>query len=367
MPSLRDVCRWGAVVGATLIAATTVTLVGCASTGGSSETAAAKPTVRYSLDAPQQWPGDLVVPLYGGQSYRQVDVTINGQAAGRYLLDTGANRPVIDTGRANHLGLPDVGGGTTTGIAGAKATRFRQAESIGLRADQDPVSPFLLETPGTRMIAMNMRQLAGPRGPQHAGIVCFRTLMSVPFTFNSQARTLTLHRPNDFRPPDVSDPSVTRVRLRRFHGLPVVDASLKDEDGQAVPIRLILDTGMNTAMSVPIGVLSKNPGVAAVPVSGAGISRGIGGSLTSTNTWARSTRVFDLELRNLPVAFEPMPDAIDSADGLPQGRLGMGVLAHFELTFDARRNWLYARYLRPLEAGSAENRGSTDEAVAAAR
>ncbi|MEM1445227.1 MAG: aspartyl protease family protein [Planctomycetota bacterium] len=363
MSSLREVRRWGTIFGLLVTAAT---LTGCASTAGIRETPT-QPTVRYTLDAPQQWPGDLVVPLYGTGAYRQVDVTVNGQAAGRYLLDTGANRPVIDTGRANRLGLPDVGGGTTTGIAGAKQTRFRQAESIGLRADTNHDSPFILDTPATRMIAMNMRQLSGPRAPNHAGIVCFRTLMSVPFTFNSQARTLTLHRPSDFRPPDISDPSVTRVRLRRFHGLPVVDASLKDEDGNAVPIRLILDTGMNTAMSVPIGVLNANPGVAAVPVSGAGVSRGVGGSLASTNTWARSTKVFDLELRNLPVAFEQMPAAIDSADGLPQGRLGMGVLAHFELTFDARRNWLYARYLSPPAAGSAENASRTDAAFATAR
>lgn len=319
-------------------------MTGCA-TAPRSATLPAKPAVAYAMDAPQHWPGDLVVPLHAAGPYRHVDVAINGQATGRFLLDTGANRPVIDTGRANRLGLPDVGGGTTTGIAGPAATRFRQAQSLGLRSKDDAATPFVLTTSEMRMIGMNMRNLGGKFSAGTSGIVCFRTLMGVPFTFNPQAGTLTLHRPADFRPPDTDDPAVTRVRLRRFHGLPVVDATLRDERGEDVPIRLILDTGMNTAMSVPIEVLHARPGVAAVPVSGAGVSQGIGGTLTTTNTWARSTRVFDLELRNLPVAFEPTPDAIRSADGLPQGRLGMGVLGHFELTFDAPRNWLYARYL----------------------
>ncbi|MEM8781610.1 MAG: aspartyl protease family protein [Planctomycetota bacterium] len=355
MQNVKHRRRWAAGVGLVVAVVASAALVGCAATRGATP-APTTPAVRYALDAPQDWPGDLVVPLYRAGPYRQVDVTINGRPTGRFLLDTGANRPVIDTGRANGLGLPDVGGGTTTGIAGQKQTRFRQAEAIGLRADAHPETPFVLETAGARMIAMNLRGLGGPSGLVHSGIVCFRTLMAVPFTFNARANTLTLHRPEDFRPPDLNNPSVTRVRLRRFHGLPVVDAALKDENGTPVPIRLILDTGMNTAMSVPIGVLRASPGIAAVPVSGTGVSRGVGGSLRSTNTWARSTRVFDLELRNLPVAFEPMPDAIDSADGLPQGRLGMAVLAHFELTFDARRNWLYARYL-----------GSPDEPLASGR
>ncbi len=338
-------------------------LAGCAGSA-KAPTVPTTPVVLYSLNEPQRWPGDLVVPLHSAGPYRHLDVAINGQPTGRFLFDTGANRPVIDTGRANMLGLPDVGGGTTTGIAGATATRYRQAASLRLSSSLASPQPFVLDTSEARMIAMNMRDLGGPNAAGTSGIVCFRTLMRVPFTFNPQAGTLTLHRPGDFRPPDANDPGVTRVRLRRFHGLPAVDAALLDADGKPVAIRLILDTGMNSAMSVPIEVLADRPGVAAVPVSGAGTSRGIGGSLNSTNTWARSTKVFDLEMRNLPVSFEPMPDAIKSADGLPQGRLGMGVLGHFELTFDATRNWLYARYLGP---GGDEKTAPRERAAASGR
>ncbi len=317
-------------------------LVGCAATAPVADVA--PPASRtLSLDEPRTWPGDLVIPLHAVGPYRYADVSVNGFESGRFLLDTGANRAVIDNGRANRFALPDVGGGTTTGIAGQTSTRYRQAEHLTLGpADVagNPSQRVLVRSGQTRMIGLDMRRLGGVSAGV-AGILGFRSLGNVPFTIDTEANTLTLHRPHTFRPPA----DATRIRLRRFHGLPVVDAQLFTRDDEAVPIRLLLDTGMNTALSLPHELIEQHPDLASVPVSGRGNSRGVGGTLASTNTWVHRTRLFGLDLRGLPAGFEAMPPQLQQRGAAPQGRVGMAVLGHFALTFDPQRNYVYARYL----------------------
>lgn len=316
-------------------------LTGCAA--APTATAPATPTVVGTLELsdPQSWPGDLKIPLHASGPYRYADVALNGSQVGRFLFDTGANRTVVDNGRANRLGLPDDGGGTTTGIAGQTQTRYRRAEQLALKASTtDAEARYRLHTGPARMIAMDMQKLGGMHGGT-GGILGFRGVDAVPFTFNPADASLTLHRPDTFRPPA----GTTRARLHRFHGLPVVEAELFGRDDDRVKVRFILDTGMNTSVSLPHTVLQQHPAVASVPVTGSGNSRGVGGTLASNNTWLKKTRMFGLDLRHLPVSFEPMPAQLQPRTGPPQGRIGMAVLAHFELTFDARRGYVYARYL----------------------
>lgn len=326
---------------------TTTTGAGTASTATATAnrpgSAKLQPATVYRLDAPDAWPGDLVLPLRTVGPFRFVKATVNGRPAGRFLLDTGANRTVIDTGVAGRIGLPDNGGGSTVGVAGTASTRYRLAQHVRLgpgrlAGSEDTV---LLQIARTRLIGLSLGNLGGTLGAGVGGVAGFTDFVAVPFTIDPQAGTLTLHRPTTFRPP----PGATRHRLNGFHGLPVIDADVYD-GREKIPVRLLLDTGANNALTLPRKLLEHYPRIASVPVSGAGLQSGVGGTAHSTDTWVRQTKILGLKLRHIPVSFEQMPGALGRATP-PLGRLGMGVLGSFRLTFDGRHGYIYATWLPP--------------------
>ena len=74
---------------------------------------------------------------------------------------------------------------------------------------------------------------------------------------------------------------------------------------QRVEVWLLVDTGADNALTLPDTMLQKYPGVVSVNAAGSGRTRGIGGTVQSTQTWVRQFRIFDLELQDVPVNFEP--------------------------------------------------------------
>ena len=340
---LLFVATWSALISACL---------GGCSTAASTSSATVErdaPATVYRVSDARDWPGDVVLPLRTFGAYRFIDAQVNGEPAGRFLLDTGANRTVIDSGVAGRLGLPDDGGGQTIGVAGTQQTRYRLAEHVRLGPGQTVTGGdvVLYETQRKQLIGLSLRNLGSALNAGVGGIAGFTDFSAVPFTIDPQAGTLTLHHPQAFRPP----PDTTRHRLYRFQGLPVIDAKVQN-GSDALPVRLLLDTGANGALTLPRTLLQRYPRIASVPVSGAGAQSGVGGTVGSTDTWVRQTELLGLQLQHIPASFEQMPGALGNQNP-PLGRLGMGILGNFRLTFDARRGYIYAAWLAPTTARDA--------------
>ena len=114
-----------------------------------------------------------------------------------------------------------------------------------------------------------------------------------------------------------------------------------------MPVDLLLDTGGDGGISLPLSLLRRRPDIASVPVSGAGARRGVGGPGGTTETWVRSLTTLGLTLLDVPAAFGPNPPGVRARPGRAFGRLGQAVLGQAELTFDAGRGWMYVRFEPP--------------------
>ena len=344
---------WSAAAHACVAAALCCAASGCAGPGRAPAARGSAPPPR--LAEADAWDADAVeIPLRERGVYRFAEVEIAGEPAGRFLVDTGANRTVIDLGVAGRLGLERLREVRASGVTGWST--HREVRVPGLRLLAPPETP---DTPKASGVSGVPGVELGPRtalglsfarmGPALrggvGGILGFTDLAAVPFTLSPASGgvgpRLTLHRPAAFRPPV----GATRHRLRLLHGLPVVEAELAGAPGSA-PVRLdlLLDTGSDGALSLPGSLLRARPGVASVPVSGAGSRRGVGGVGATRETWVRSLRALGLTLRDVPAAFGPPPPGIAARPGRAFGRLGQAVLGQAELTFDAERGWLYVRF-----------------------
>ena len=339
---------WSTASHACVVAVLCCAAAGCAGSGPAVVTRTqAPPPLRLSEAA--AWDADgLVVPLRERGPYRFARVEVAGEPAGLFLVDTGANRTVIDEGVAGRIGLERLNEVRAAGVTGWST--HREVRVPGLRLLSDHRGDPGVELGPRTALGLSFARMGSSLRGGVGGILGFGDLAAVPFTLSPAAGDagprLTLHRPAAFRPP----PGATRHRLRLLHGLPVVEAELDAgggaSGGGSPPVRvdLLLDTGADGGLSLPGSLLRESPGVASVPVSGAGSRRGVGGTGGTRETWVRSLTTLGLTLRDVPAAFGPSPPGVVARPGRVFGRLGQAVLGQAELTFDAERGWLYVRF-----------------------
>ncbi|MEM9882110.1 MAG: aspartyl protease family protein [Planctomycetota bacterium] len=320
--------------------------VGCSPTAASVDRGpgrVAAPAV-YDLDERAGWPERLDIPLARSGGYLLIPAYVDGRSAGLMMIDTGATISVVAQGLAGTLGLPADGRGRTVGVGGFEDFDYRTAEAFSIGGDGVAVPSgrrgALRGTLGLgprRFASLNLLGFGRSLGVGLAGIVGFTDLAPVPFTLDAAAQTLTVHRPDAFRPAA----GATRHRLHRYRRLPMVRAEL-DDGRQRVEVWLIVDYGADTALTLPTEVVDRFPGVVSVGASGAGRTRGVGGTVESRQTWVRRFRLFGLDLRDVPVNFETPPPTM-RGDRLI-GRVGNGLLQHFRLTFHASHGYVYAEW-----------------------
>ena len=280
----------------------------------------------YDLRQPNTLPARLAVPLAKRGPYLLAPARLNGQAAGLFLLDTGSALDAVEIGLANRMGLPRGREGTAIGIGGRTQYHQRRVQRWQLNG---------VAMPSDTLAGLELRPLNEVAPFNANGVVGYRALKGVPFTLDSREGELILHNPRDFQPPDDAAPN----RLLHYKYLPTIKATLSNDKR----VLLIIDSGADNAITLPRSVLKRWPEVAAVPETGGGQSRGIGGSVRSTRTWLKSLSLFGLTLQDVPVAFESSGPGMQEAD-LPVGRVGLELLQHFRLTFEARESTLWVQW-----------------------
>lgn len=331
-----------------VVALTVGCALGCASGEKTSTALLAKSDAAerrtYAISIPEALPDRLEIPLVRSGGYLLVPSFIEGQSAGLMMIDTGASLSVIAQGVAGRLGLETDGRGRTLGVGGFEEFDYFRADhfSIGLpRGAPGQVHPTatrgVLKLEREKLAGLRMLDFGRSLGVGLAGIVAFTDFADVPFTLDTPGKMLTVHRPRGFQVP----PGATRHRLRNFRRLPMVRAEL-DDGTQRVEVWLIIDYGADHALTLPAALLERHPGVVAVNASGIGRTRGVGGTVASTQTWVKHFQLLGLDLENIPVNFETPPPTMRGPQFI--GRVGNALLQHFRLTFHPAHGWVYAEW-----------------------
>ena len=283
------------------------------------------------MSQPQSLPHALTIHTTISEGHLFVPATVNGNRAGMFMLDTGSSLTVIGQGTAERMSLPESGSGTAMGIGGPEKFSYRVIESIAIGD---------LTLTESRLACLSLIRFRRPVGIAINGVIGFPALKRVPFTVDQQAATLTVYSPDSFRPPE----DAHAERLLTGGGIPSILARV----GNDHPVRLILDTGDMAHLMLPRWCLDQWPDIAAVPSTGHNRSVGVGGTVDGIRAWVSALKIFGLQLNGVQVSFDPQPMA--RGQQLAIGRIGNGLLKHFRLTFDARRNVVWAQW-RPDAGG----------------
>jgi len=337
--------------------------MGCGSRGSHETVLTARQTAAlvattgpFTLADPQALPARLDIPLARSGGYLLVPTFLNGESVGLMMIDTGASLSVVAQGVAGSLELEQDGKGRTLGVGGFEDFDFYRADHFSIGQPSSELDGKkgqergVLQLERDRMAGLRMLGFGRALGVSLAGIVAFTDFGDVPFALDASNRQLSLYEPRAFRPPA----EATRHRLRNFRKLPMVRAEL-DDGNQRVEVWLIIDYGADNALTLPRAVLDRYPGVVAVNAAGSGQTRGVGGTVSSTQTWVKNFRVFGLDLQHIPVNFETPPPTM-RGDRLI-GRIGNTLLQHFRLTFHPAHGWVYAEW-NPGDTESAAGRAA---------
>jgi hypothetical protein len=283
----------------------------------------ATPTVGLSIDRPAADPAAVTVPLHLDHGHLFVPVEINGKPAGWFLLDTGAGVNAVGMGLAGRLDLPPVGTSAARGIAGTEAFDLVQL-------DRWSVGGVALRP--TRAARLNMHRFTRGMAVPAQGILGFAALRHLDFTIDYPSQTLTLTTAHDAAV--VTDPHARPVRVTHRGGVPRITAL---PDG-GPPVSLVLDTGANGGIAIPMAYLLDHPGVVAVDSLTPATAQGLGGVSRQQATWLRRVELLGVALDHVPVRFEQHNHAA-------VGRVGHDALRHFRLQSTDRGTRLHATRL----------------------
>jgi len=259
--------------------------------------------------------------LHEGHLYTRAH--INGSDAGWFLFDTGAGLHTVSPGVAGRLELDTNGTGRVRGIAGVERFDFHPIDRLRVGDASLDVD---------RLAGVNVNLLRDGFGIKPAGLLGFPAFGPRPFTIDLAQSTLTVHPVGAFEPP--TDATVTRMSTSR--GVPVVTIRV---GRHRVPV--ILDTGQDAELVLPLALLKRDPSIASVPITGRGRSAGVGGVIGTTLSWTKTVRLLGTNLGDVPTTFEADPPG-------GTGRVGLGLLKHFRITFDPARGRVISQW-RPLE------------------
>lgn len=282
-------------------------------------------TSAYSLARADELPDAYDIPLRIKDGFLLAQGRVNDERPGWYLLDTGSNLTIVDLGLANRLGLPALEERTTIGVAGTASFTVRPVERLELGG---------LDLGLDRVGSLSMLPLTRGLGVSTHGLVGFNCFANHPFTIDYGQAKLTVYHRDRFVPPA----GATAVPLVIYRGLPAVQTTLAGR-----PVLLLLDSGADNALTLPDSVATW-PGILSAGQTSRAVARGVGGEVHTQRGWLRRLDLFELQLYDVPVTFEPPPPGLTDRR-FTIGRLGNELLSSFRLTFDARRRVMYIEFL----------------------
>jgi aspartyl protease/PDZ domain-containing protein len=277
--------------------------------------------LRFELSGGRE---EVSIPFRTVNRHLLIPVMVHGKGPFQVILDTGMpieELMLYDNPRVASLGLTYLENvqAMVVGAGGSgKGSMARIAEgaplAIGDLQILDARITVLPTPPGF--------------GAYHDGVIGAALFRHFAVSIDNDRSVLTLRRPEAYRPPE----GAAVIPLIMEHGMQFLDAKVRIGDGDATPVRLVVDLGASHAVSLNE---SKQSGIRAPERSIAtAIGRGVSGQVTGRVGRIRSLEIGGVTLTNVVATFPDRehhsPRGMDSRDG----NLGSGVLGRFNVTFD---------------------------------
>ena len=237
----------------------------------------------------------------------------NGDRPLRVLVDTGAQRTVVDATLAKELGLKPGDEVRARGAAGTVDARYAKGLRLaGLSDDLDAV-------------VLPLAVIGAAIGTPIDAILGQDVLAKRVLQIDAAAGKLTLGtRP----PPVMASDSVISLHVR--NGRPYLMATVVTPQGALVDAEMLLDSGSDTTAELA-QPYADELGLRTVPDPGGRRILGVGGSVSLRLADVRELRVGDAVLPpgDVRVFFRPVGASLDG-----DGRVGNGFLARYRATID---------------------------------
>jgi predicted aspartyl protease len=272
--------------------------------------AAQRPVVEAAFDSP----ANLIV----------VEGRIGGSRPLWFILDTGAQRTVINAAVVDSLGVELGDEGTATGSAGQSSMRWIPRATIRLGD---------VELRVDSAVSIALSSLEPALGHRIDGILGHSVFAQYVVEVDYAADTVRLYRPDEYRP----DPAARAVPLRIADEHAMVDAELF-VGGQPVAGTFLLDTGASSELSLNAPFVRQHRLLERVgATTGGGAVMGVGGTSQS-----RSGTLDSLRIGGFTLAGPGVSMSMDTAGALAQddraGIMGAEVFRRFRVTLDYPRS-----------------------------
>lgn len=267
----------------------------------------------------------IELPLARAGKLLCVAVTINGQDAGLFLLDTGANAIAIDATFAQQLQLNPLRQITIQGTAGDVSSGVCAVDSFAIG------NATLRNTyVGTVDLSHLRREMGTDR---LNGIVGTPFLEQLPFTIDWSAAVLTLYPPGDALPDSSGDQSI--VMLNR---MPAVEVRLEND----LSGMFVVDTGSNQSIALsPALATAYTHWLRGRPWVLRQVS-GVGGGAKMRIVKLSSVEVLGQRLADVDLSYDTRMENASARQGA--GAIGAGLLQNAKVTFDYRRQYASAAF-----------------------
>lgn len=278
-------------------------------------------TLRFELPEGAE---EVSIPFRTVNNHVILPVTVNGEGPFEIILDTGMpmeelmlhggarvealHLPYLDNVQVMVSGAGGQGEGTPARMAAGLTLGLGGLRILDARATVVPMPPGF--------------------GAYHEGVIGAALFRHFAVSIDNDRGILTLRRPEAYHPPE----EAAVVPFTMDDGMPFVEARVRAGDGDAVPVRLVVDLGASHAVSLNEkatgGVRAPERTIATT------IGRGVSGELTGRVGRIRSLEIGGLALADVVATFPDgehhSPRGMDSRDG----NLGNGALGRFNVTFD---------------------------------
>ena len=274
-----------------------------------------------------------------------VPVKVNDSPSLNIILDSGFNSPVLllmhkETG--DELGLTYVR--TVAGIRGAGS---------GENKNVHVTSGERLSLPGIdgKAIVAVMDESRGASPQHNLGVIGSAVFLHYVVEIDFEGREVALYDPEAFTPPSGWE----EVTLAIERNMPVLETTVRVDGGEAIPVKLLVDTGGKPALALAV---NKERGI----VPPARVVRFLSGTGFRGDVFADHGRLSELRigrnlLKHVVSAFWTGEEAPALAEMGVDGPLGLGTLYRFDMIFDYAHQRMFIKpnkfYADPFELNMA--------------
>jgi hypothetical protein len=256
-----------------------------------------------------------------------IPLIINGSDTLRFILDTGIENTII-----SELSLGDT--------LSLRYTRVTPITGLGVGKPLDAIvsTGNIFSLPGIRgtgqtvfVLLQNIFDLSNVLGTRVHGLIGYRIFRHFIVRIDYDRNIITLY-----------DPDTYRYKLRRHDAVlpltfrnskPYLRATVVNQEGEKIDVRLLLDTGLSFGLWLIPG---STPGISIPPHSvkaylGTGLNGRINGRLARIPEFSLGPYSFEDPIVGFPDTLSFIPDRYND---LRNGTLGSGILKRFNVIID---------------------------------